>query len=130
MISIKRGAIEISINKEPGVYDLGMDGGTGKTYLAKVLELMREQGILNCLVLTYKADMTEEQYIKQICEKEYELIFLDRFILYITEGICRELERVSKKSIVLMDLKDVTRYTEPTLGDAEIELSLGRIEVN
>lgn len=130
MINIKRGAIELNINKEPGVYDLGMDGGTGKTYLSKVLNLMKEQGILNCLVLTYKSGITEEQYVTQIRDKDYDLIFLDRFILYVTGAICKELERVSKNTIVLMDLKDLTCYTEPTLGNAELKLAMGRIEVN
>lgn len=122
---------EILIRVHPGgVYFMGGDGATGKSYLFSLLkarnQIVGEQD--KVLLLTCDADLTKEDYIKRIKRFKGNLIFADRFSLYGDRELLQLL--VASGATALVDEKDYYVINHVAgIRLSEIILSEKRIEV-
>jgi hypothetical protein len=112
----------VSIRKENGIYGLLPDGGSGKTYLYHLLNVLNSDDIAT---VTYHTD--EKQLAKEITSaidpnKQYKLIYMDRADLYMTEDLYKTLLNISKHSTIIMVLNKRPEYTKNSLLSAVIVL--------
>ncbi len=108
-------AINIDIDLTNGLYRLPCTGGTGNTYLYKLLcSLTLSYGNIQCI--TYN-----ECNLKKM---DNGVIICDRFDLYQTEELMQKLTVLSENNIVLLAVKSL-KYIS---GRYTIDCSLSREE--
>ena len=118
--------IDIKINLEPGLYWLGVNSSTGKSFLCDLLKTHRTYGGLvagytyNDVLMGYKfSDMINVNGVQA------KVILVDRYDMYLGT-LDDEMREAAKKSVVLYDSK-----LNGHLGDkiAIVNLSDNLIEV-
>lgn len=102
------GDIKVEIKDiENGVYILGFDGATGKTYFYKSVKalcnLKKYSDIF--LAVTFNDDYTDEEYVRKVSAFKGKFIVMDRFDLYISNELIRTIEEAIDK-VIFIDLKD------------------------
>lgn len=99
--------IQILIDLEAGLYVLPGDGATGKTYLGKLLQAAKANGVENVAYVTYDADLTEQGILDKLKVMQDGVLVVDRFDLYQSEAVVERLKQISKGSVVLVDVKNL-----------------------
>lgn len=120
----------VHVNLENGYYFLGFDGGVGKTYLYNLLSKLGEAGKLKFCGISYHKAQEEDEILKKMRAEKYELIFLDRFDLYVTYEICKEVERLENSTIILLGIKDLNKLYEIFPLNAFVEIKEDVVEVS
>lgn len=119
--------VKVSIKTAgPGIYCLGFDGGTGKTYL---WEILNSKSVFNkdILCVTYNPELSEDSLISKIDGFTGQVLFLDRLNLYYTEKVGEALSK--KNCVVLVDLKDNDFLRQMPTALAEVEIGEDKVEV-
>ena len=100
---IKLAGKEISIKlSKPGLYELGQEGCTGKSYLCKLLT-----GIEDILVLSYD---DRDFLMDKINKYKPSIVIIDRFDMMVSERLLDSLSRL-ENTYVLLDLKNADKYS-------------------
>lgn len=99
--------VQILVDLEVGLYVLPENGAAGKTYLGKLLQAARANGVENVAYVTYDADLTEQGILDKLNIMENGILVVDRFDLYKTEAVVSRLRQISKSSVVLVDTKNL-----------------------
>ena len=126
-MQIKARALTLNVNLRNDVYVLGFDGGTGKSYTYEVLSDLADNEKQPFMAVTYQKDFNENKFIQQYYEEQPELVFMDRFDLYITESLCEFLRKNQSKSVFLLDLKSMMLLSKVTPMIAKVDFSKGVI---
>lgn len=120
--------ISIDLSKlEKGVYYLGSYGATGKSYLYKLLNSLKEDN-QDILALTYDKYRDNNILLDILYRFNGQYIMLDKLDLYITQGIIDFLKSTDK--IVLIDLKNIKLLRKLPVSIAEVSMYRNKIEVN
>lgn len=107
MREVKFNDVYILINLEAGLYVLPSDGASGKTYLGKLLQAARANGVENIAYITYDPDLSEQSIVEKMDLREDSVLLVDRFDLYKTKVIVSRLNSLSKNSVILVDVKNL-----------------------
>ena len=120
------GLIDIEVDiTESGLYVLGKEGGTGKTYLASQFQKLNDIGY-PLAVVTF---LDNKVFIDGDIDSA-KIIFFDRADLYISnKDIQKHIEECSKSKIVLIDLKNTNRLQNILMRDVRLYLSQDKITV-
>ena len=98
--------VAIEIDLENGVYEFEHQGGTGKTYLCKLLTKLSQEGYPFATV-TYK----EGAVVVTGDLETAKLIIFDRLDLYVQSYNMEQMEKLGSHAIVLLVLKSYV-YSE------------------
>lgn len=116
---------KVSIDLEPGLYDIYSASATGKTLLLKMIKSIGDE---KKLAVTYH-DILMGLDLERVIEKHPELLMLDRFDLY--DGNIEALEKLKKMDCVtLVDYKTQRKFCDfddtcfMTLTEECLEVSL------
>ena len=96
-------SIKIILPDEPGIYNLGMRSGTGKTYLYKSLKQLSS---FNSNICAISYEDNSDNIIEKLSNNQHTIIMLDRYDLYVTEEIKDTLDAIRKTKVVLVSCKD------------------------
>lgn len=123
--------VEIKINiTEPGVYCLGFDGATGKSYLYSMVEAYCKQSMsTDILAITYDSRINSAAITARLESFNGKIILLDRFDLYCTDDIIDSLVR-KVNSVVLLDLKSDIIWRKLPVKFAKVHMQRNVIEVS
>jgi broad-specificity NMP kinase len=120
MINIKEKLYgrQFSIKLDNGIYVFTTLGGTGKTYVADILEDLK---LKNVLVIKYtnNNDILNSE-LESACSGKYDLVYMDRTDMYMNEHIFNMLISISETSTIVMDLKERPDYAYEKLDIASI----------
>ena len=96
----------IKINLRNGIYILGAFGGDGKSYLCNILKDVSVLGDFKVAGISYRdyVEMGEESIVRKL-QEDLEVVMLDRFNLYCTDNIIDVVNRMSHKTVFLIDYK-------------------------
>lgn len=119
----------VNIALKNGVYNFDNNSGLGKTYLFSLLQDVNKYQLANCCTITYDETQTEQDVINKLNEKKYDIIFLDRFDLYVSYDICNALGKVEDNSIIFIDLKNLNNPITVLPTTVSIVLREGIMEV-
>lgn len=98
---------KVSIDLEPGLYDIYSASATGKTLLSKMIKSIGDE---KKLAVTYH-DILMGLDLERVIEKQPELLMLDRFDLY--DGYIEVLEKLKKMDCVtLVDYKTQRNFCD------------------
>lgn len=98
---------KVSIDLEPGLYDIYSASATGKTLLLKMIKSIGDE---KKLAVTYH-DILMGLDLERVIEKQPELLMLDRFDLY--DGHIEALEKLKKMDCVtLVDYKTQRNFCD------------------
>lgn len=118
---------DIVINlPDTGIYNLDIDSGTGKTYLAKCF---KELSAINSEVdsFTYNDFLSGLSLDHFLLNKCLKVLVIDRYDMYIHE-YKEEIIALGKKCIVLIDVKGAAKLPcslcKINLSDKALEVSL------
>lgn len=121
--------IDIKIN-ENGIYSLGFNGASGKSYL---YELMESYANTNdnetVLAFTYDKRIDNNYISESIMKFCGKYIILDRLDLYFDVGIRNALISKSEECIILIDLKNDISLRRLPIQTASIYLFKDKLEV-
>lgn len=108
-----------------GLYRISRNSGEGKTYLKMLLDAANGIGLVNAYCITF-SDFSkyDEAAVLACLREEHDIVFLDRLSLYCTPAIRDALAEVSKRAIVLADVKDV----DNVLKGMECQEAIVRLE--
>lgn len=95
VINYVGGTVEINI-KNFGIYSLGRDSATGKTYLSSILK--SEEDIY---VLTYDSENKILEGLREFIKSDMPILYFDRFDLSITENIAKVISLIKDRYIIL-----------------------------
>lgn len=95
VINYVGGTVEINI-RNFGVYSLGCDSATGKTYLSNILK--SEEDVY---VLTYDSENRILEGLREFIESNIPILYFDRFDLSITENIAKVISLIKDRYIIL-----------------------------
>jgi ABC-type oligopeptide transport system ATPase subunit len=110
----------LRIKKRNGIYGLLPEGGCGKTFLYSVLIKL---DMPNTVAITYSNnEIRMNSELSLVLERSiaYDLIYLDRADMYMTEELYKELVDISNNTTVVMDLKKRPEYTNNSLLVASV----------
>lgn len=119
----------LEINLPKDCYCFENESALGKTYVFKLLTLINDYDMASCCCITFKDWCTEPNVIAALTKRKYDYIFLDRFDLYATDGICKAIEKIRAESIIFMDIKNLkkVKYCFPEFAD--IRITREKVEV-
>ena len=95
VINYVGGTVEINI-KNFGIYSLGRDSATGKTYLSNILK--SEEDVY---VLTYDSENKILEGLREFIESNIPILYFDRFDLSLTENIAKVISLIKDRYIIL-----------------------------
>lgn len=124
--------LDIEINillKENGIYCLGFNGASGKSYLYELLESYSNNKRDEVLALTFNSKFNDNFIISCISDFRGKYIILDRLDLYFSKAIRDALISKSKSCIILIDLKNNISLRRLPIKLACIKLYNNRLEV-
>ena len=130
MLNYSVDGISISINTPSnGLYALGFDGGTGKSYLSKLLKVLSQLPEFKKLirVISYREDYSTQDYLSEIDSFGGKLLMIDRFDLFVDKEILNLIQ--DKECVTLMGLKNNTLLRTLKFKLCMISYSKDRIEV-
>lgn len=120
---------KVILNVQPGCYIFEPENAIGKTYLGKLITKLSELGELNACYITYSKSLSIKATIEELAHSNFDIVFLDRFDLYVSDDLCRHLNSTCEKTVYLMDLKDTNKIRFFSESYAEIILAADRVEV-
>jgi hypothetical protein len=113
-----------SIKKGNGIFAFRPNGGTGKTYVFSILKQLDKSRLKEKVTaVTYSSDyelLKSNLNVALDDENKYDLIYLDRADLYMTEEIYKKLLKLSKHATVIMNMNYLPDYADDTTGVASI----------
>lgn len=129
ILSTTTQTIEINL-AYPGVYKFWRISASGKTLLAKTLDIISEfnKDIVS-VGFQSGADIIIKNKIPELTINPPKLLFIDRFDFYKTDELSDCINKISDKTIVLLDLKN-TSYDKVKI-DSIVDLVLedGKITI-
>lgn len=103
---------------DPGLYTLDSNSATGKSYIAGLLSTLD-----NVCVVTYdKVSTLLSVALQEAMSGRYELVFLDRCDLYMTEELFKQLSTLAKTAAVVLVLNDFSRFADTVPAPAQVIL--------
>lgn len=103
MLSIKLESIKVDFNLDNGLYILGTNSSTGKSYLCNLLKSYEYESD-DVIAVTYN-DINGLNRLKSLGDNA-KVILLDRFNLYYSEELFQKVKKLAENSIVLLDFKN------------------------
>ncbi len=120
----------LEIDAQPGVYSLGQNSGTGKTYLFNLLKQLRSAyQELKILVASY-GDFTEEELINRLTSNKYDIIMMDRYEIWSSELLDYFLYKQKGDAVIMLDVKDLNNVILEINGKLDIKIIPGEVKVS
>jgi hypothetical protein len=93
-----------------GIYSYTDIGGTGKTYVADILNNLN---LKNVFVLAYDTNKNiMGAKIHEACSGNYELIYVDRSDMFLTEELFNDFVKMKDTATIILDLKGKPEYVK------------------
>lgn len=121
---------KVILNVRPGCYVFESENAIGKTYVGKLLAKLSDLGELNACYITYSKLLSAEAVTAKLTSSDFDIVFLDRFDLYISADLCRHMSNTCDQTTYLMDLKDTNKIKFFSESYAEIILAADSLEVH
>lgn len=96
----------IDIELPFGIHVAEDDSAIGKTYLARLLQAGVVTGSKEYLVITYFEGLSDDIVVRQLKQKNYSFIMMDRLDLYLSEEVAAVLSDIRKNTCIFVDLKN------------------------
>ena len=114
--------LDIQIDLEPGIYTFYNDAATGKTRTWKELRQHQANGS-PVATITYN-DLLSGLTIKELLSKpHYDLIFADRYDMYASTEINKEINARRSDTVILVDYKSNVCAANPQIFSVKVLLS-------
>lgn len=119
--------VNIDISKN-GVYVLGSESSSGKTYLAELCKSLNTTYDSMFNVVSYIAGADESIY-KQLIDRKCRICIVDRYDMFASDELSEELRLLGEDHIVLVGCKDICIARSLKAKRAGIALTKDEVKV-
>lgn len=126
------GGVRVHIKLDNRLWGSVGDSAEGKTYIAKLLNVLEVNG-KNICVVSWSKSFNEKEILKKLSRDDYKLVFLDRADKYYNKEINERVKELIKNCPVFIDFKcwDALYDIAPSIADVEFsEKEVSIIETN
>lgn len=120
----------LTLDLKPGIYSLGRQSATGKTYTLNLLkQVSAAYQEYKILAVSYN-ELTEEELIQRLSNNTYDIIMFDRYDIWGSKMIDYVLYKQKDNAIILLDVKDLNNVLFEINSLADIQINFGEVLVS
>jgi len=120
----------VRITLKKGLYSLGWESGSGKSYMYKILATLQNDSDNSVKFCCIDAWQDSVSTIKEKLVQNYDLILVDRWDVRPSEEVLELLQQKKANSVILVDCKDLRLLLPNVVDVVEIEYAKEEIYVH